>query len=130
MPNGFVHIELNTDDVTKAKSFYKKIFKWKLADMPMGGGMKYTMLDAGKKATGGGMMKKQMKGAPTQWLPYVEVDDVRATTTKAGKAGAQVVVDYMSISPDMGAFGVFIDPTGAALGVWGPNEKPKKKSKK
>ncbi|MDA0337541.1 MAG: VOC family protein [bacterium] len=48
MANPFVHIELSTDDVAKAKKFYRGVFDWKLADMPMGPDMVYTMIDVGK----------------------------------------------------------------------------------
>ena len=116
MANPFVHIELNTDDATKAKKFYRRVFDWKLSDTKMGPGMTYTMLDVGK-GTGGGIQKKQMAGAPTAWLPYVEVDDVKKTIAKAKKAGAQIMVEHMEI-PGMGSFGIFVDPTGAGLGVW------------
>ena len=34
MANPFVHVELNTTDVGKAKDFYGKLFDWKLEDMP------------------------------------------------------------------------------------------------
>jgi predicted enzyme related to lactoylglutathione lyase len=30
MANPFVHVELNTTDVGKAKTFYGKLFDWKL----------------------------------------------------------------------------------------------------
>jgi hypothetical protein len=125
MPNAFVHIELNTDDVTKAKKFYKGLFKWKIG--PMGPG--YLGIDVGKGGTGGGMQKKHMPQAPTSWLPYVEVDDVKKTIAKAKKLGAQIMVDHMDIG-DMGAIGVFVDPTGAGLGVWEMKRKPAKKAKK
>ncbi len=117
MSNGFVHIELNTENVKKARSFYKSLFDWKLGDMKMGPGMTYTTIDAGKGKTGGGMQNKPMPDAPTAWLPYVEVDDVKRSIAKARKLGAQVMVDYQPI-PNMGAFGIFVDPTGAALGIW------------
>jgi predicted enzyme related to lactoylglutathione lyase len=54
------------------------------------------------------------------------VDDVKKTVAKARKLGANVQVDYMAIG-DMGAIGVFVDPTGAPIGVW---ETAKKKAKK
>ncbi len=117
MPNSFAHIELNTDDLKKAKKFYQSVFAWKLADMP---GMGYTMIDVGK-GTGGGMQKK-MAQAPTQWLPYVEVADVQQTLDKASAAGANIVVEFTEIG-EMGAIGVFVDPTGAALGVWAAAKK-------
>jgi predicted enzyme related to lactoylglutathione lyase len=122
MPNPFVHIELNTDDVAKAKKFYKGLFKWKLGAMAPG----YTGIDVGKGGTGGGMQKKPMAEAPTLWLPYVEVEDVKKTVAKARKLGANVQVDYMEIG-DMGAIGVFVDPTGAPIGVWAKAKKRPKK---
>jgi len=119
MANPFAHIELNTDDVAKAKKFYKAVFDWKLKDMPE---VNYTMIDVGK-GTGGGMMKKPMPEAPTQWLPYAQVDSVKKTVAKAKKAGATVIVEYQSIG-EMGAIGIFVDPTGAGLGVWEMAAKP------
>ncbi|HSQ67761.1 MAG TPA: VOC family protein [Polyangiaceae bacterium] len=128
MGNPFVHVELHADDVGAAKKFYKSVFDWKLEDMP---GTDYTMIGVGKGA-GGGMMKKPMPDQPSAWLPYVEVADVKKTIDKARKAGANVLVPYQSIG-DMGAIGVFMDPAGAALGVWELAKKaatPKKAAKK
>jgi hypothetical protein len=113
MPNGFCHVELNTDELGQAKKFYKSLFDWKLGDM---GG--YTMIDVGKGGVGGGMQKKPMAGSPTMWLPYVMVDDVKKTVAKAKKLGAEVHVEYMEIGNGMGSIGVFTDPTGAPIGVW------------
>ena len=122
MPNPFVHVELATDNVGEAKRFYSALFKWKLTDNQMGPDMVYTMIDVGT-GTGGGMMKKPMPQAPTQWLTYVEVDDVGKTIAKARDLGATIVVENQPI-PNMGAFGIFVDPTGAALGVWQPAARP------
>lgn len=124
MANPFAHIELNTDDVAKAKKFYQRVFDWKLSDMP---GMGYTMIEVGKGGTGGGMQKKPMAGAPTTWLPYVQVDSVKTSVAKATKAGGRVIVAYQPIG-DMGAIGIFADPAGAMLGVWEAAKKAPKKA--
>jgi predicted enzyme related to lactoylglutathione lyase len=127
--NKFVHVELNTSDVKAAKKFYKGVFgDWKLQDMPMGP-MTYTMIDTGAKNAGGGMQQKPMPEAPTQWLPYVEVDSVKRAIAKARKRGATIVVEFQAVGT-MGALGIFIDPTGAALGVWETTKKPAKKPAK
>jgi predicted enzyme related to lactoylglutathione lyase len=47
----------------------------------------------------------------------VLVDSVDTTIQKARQMGAKIVIEKMPI-PKMGAFGIFIDPAGAALGVW------------
>jgi predicted enzyme related to lactoylglutathione lyase len=113
MPNPFAHVELNTDDIKKAKKFYQAVFAWKLSDVPQ---MAYTMIDVGG-GVGGGMQKKPMAEAPTAWLPYVQVEDVKATIAKAVKLGATATLPFQEIG-EMGAIGIFIDPAGAALGVW------------
>jgi len=113
MPNPFAHVELNTDDVKKAKKFYQAVFAWKLNDMP---DMGYTMIDV-SGGVGGGMQKKQSADAPSAWLPYVHVDDVKATIAKAAKAGATILLPFQEIG-EMGAIGIFVDPAGATLGLW------------
>src|ERR1019366_5684700 len=109
----FVHIELATTDLDKAKRFYGALFAWKLEDMPMGGGMTYTMIGVGE-GTGGGMMKHPMPGAPSAWLAYVSVDDIVAATKKARELGATIMRDVTEF-PGHGRFSIIVDPTGAHL---------------
>lgn len=114
MANPFVHVELNTTDVTKAKDFYSKLFDWKLEDMPSP--MDYTLIKVGE-GTAGGIMKHPVPGAPSTWLAYVLVDDIHAATAKAQSLGATVKKEVTEI-PGIGWFSIFIDPTGAALALW------------
>ena len=117
MGNPFVHAELNTTDVGKAKTFYAKLFDWKLEDMPMPEGT-YTMVGVGE-GTGGGMMKQMIPGAPSQWMPYVGVSDIKSSTKKAKDLGAKVLKDVTEV-PDMGWLSILTDPTGAMIGLWQP----------
>ena len=55
MANPFVHVELNTPDPEKAKSFYSELFQWQLEDMPnptVPTGT-YTMIKVGKVPVAG-----------------------------------------------------------------------------
>src|SRR5277367_3708643 len=113
MANPFVHVELNTTDVSKAKSFYGGLFNWNLEDVPMPDG-NYTVIKVGE-GTGGGIMKHPVPGAPSAWLAYVLVDDIAAATKKAKSLGAQVMRDKTEV-PQMGWFRIITDPTGAHLG--------------
>jgi len=117
MANPFVHVELNTTDLTKAKAFYGKLFGWALEDVPMPEGG-YTMIKVGE-GTGGGMMKHPMPGAPSMWLAYVQVDDIVAATQKAKSLGATVKRDVMEVT-GAGWLSIIVDPTGATLGLWKP----------
>ena len=116
MPNPVVHIELASTDVARAKEFYGALFDWKLEDMQIGPGGNYTMIRVGE-GTGGGMMRQLMPGAPSGWVPYVLVDDVRAATAKARSLKATVYRDVTDI-PGMGSFAIIGDPTGAMVGLW------------
>jgi len=117
MANPFVHVELNTTDLNKAKAFYGNLFDWKLDDLPIGSDT-YTMIRVGQ-GTGGGMMKQLVPGAPSAWLAYVQVEDIAAATQKSKSLGATVMKDVTEV---MGAgwLSIIVDPTGAALGLWKP----------
>jgi uncharacterized protein len=116
MPNPFVHVELMSTDINKAKQFYGQLFEWKLEDMPMGGDMVYTLIKPGE-GTGGGMMQHPVPGMPSAWLAYVDVADVRKATDHAKSLGAKIMRDVTEI-PGIGSFSIFQDPTGAVLALW------------
>jgi predicted enzyme related to lactoylglutathione lyase len=122
MPNPFVHCELATTNVPKAKAFYKKLFAWKLADLPMPTPAgKYTSIGVGK-GTGGGMMQQMIPGADSAWMPYVLVADIDASTKKAKKLGAKVMKEVTEVK-GMGWLSIIVDPTGAMLGLWEPKKR-------
>jgi predicted enzyme related to lactoylglutathione lyase len=113
MLNHFNWNELLTTDEKGAKTFYTKLFGWKTK--PFGQGMDYTIFeDAGKPV--GGMMKCPMPGVPPHWLAYVSVKDIKASTAKAKKLGAVVVVEPFPI-PGVGQIAILQDPQGAAFGL-------------
>lgn len=119
MANPFVHVELQTNDVAKAKAFYSRLFDWKLEDVQMEGGESYTMIGVGE-GTGGGMYQsKALAGMPPHWLAYVGVSDVAGSTRKAKELGAKIVME----KTEVGTFGwmsIIIDPTGATFALWEP----------
>ena len=122
MPNPFIHVELATKNVPKAKAFYAKLFKWKLKDLPMPTPAgDYTMIDVGD-GTGGGMMKQMMPGAGSAWMAYVLVKDIDASTRKAKQLGAKICKGVTEVE-GMGWLSIIVDPTGAMLGLWEPKDR-------
>ena len=99
------------------------MFKWKIAAYP---GMDYLGINTGAKNSGGGIQKLPMPEAPTAWMPYVQVTDVKKSLDQAKKLGGKIIHPFQEVG-DSGAIGIFMDPTGAYLGVY---EKAKKKAKK
>jgi uncharacterized protein len=116
MANPFVHVELMSTDAGAAKSFYGKLFDWKMEDMPMDGGQTYTLINV-VEGTGGGLMQNPIPNAPSSWLAYVLVDDVKKAADKAKSLGATVMKDKTEVK-GMGFFAIITDPTGAMLGLW------------
>lgn len=119
MANAFVHVELSTTDLGKAKAFYGKLFNWKLEDIPMGPGS-YTLIKPAA-GTGGGMMQQPVPGAPSVWLAYVEVADIHDASKQAKAIGGTILQDVTEV-PGMGWLSVIADPTGATLGLWQPRK--------
>ncbi|MFY9270125.1 MAG: VOC family protein [Candidatus Manganitrophaceae bacterium] len=113
MGNPFCHVELQTQDIAKAKKFYKELFDWKLKEDAE---TNYTMIEVGE-GVGGGMMKNPVPGAPSQWMAYVLVEDVQASMKKAASLGAKVLKEVTEI-PGYGSFCVIADPTDAVLALW------------
>ena len=118
MANAFVHVELNTTDVDKAKAFYGKLFKWTLEDIQMGPSGTYTMIKP-EKGTGGGILRHPNPSGPSMWLAYVEVDDVAQAVAKAKSLGATIMRDVTEV-PGAGTMAIIVDPTGAMLAFWKP----------
>ncbi|WP_243372115.1 VOC family protein [Geotalea sp. SG265] len=113
MANPFVHVELMTTDLTRAKAFYSALFDWQLEEIP---GMDYTLIKVGE-GTGGGMMRTPGPEVPSSWLAYVQVDNAVTTTEKARSLGATIRREVTEI-PGIGWFSVITDPTGATLAFW------------
>ena len=99
MPNPFVHIELMSNDVGKAKTFYGKLLDWKLEDMDMGD-MTYTMIKVGE-GTGGGLMKNPMPGGHSIWVAYVEVDDREEYATIGVQLGERYASSIIAEDPQV-----------------------------
>jgi len=116
MANAFVHIELNSNNVAKAREFYSRLFDWRLEDVPMGPGMTYTMIKTGDDKTGGGMWQNPV-GPGSIWITYVAVDDLEASLAKVKEFGGTVKQDITEV-PNMGRFSLITDPSGAVIGLW------------
>jgi uncharacterized protein len=108
--------ELMTTNVDQAGKFYAGLFGWKLETVPMPS-MQYTLLKNGDKNAGGMMpMPKDAGKMPSAWAVYFEVADADATFAKAQSMGAKPIMPLMDV-PNVGRFGMLLDPQGAAFAV-------------
>ena len=118
MSNPFVHLELSTSDVTKAKEFYSGLFGWTFEDHDMGPSGVYSTFKP-SSGPGGGLFS--MPGMPTFWLAYVGVEEINAATDKAKSLGATIHKGPMEI-PGVGWMTILVDPTGATIALFQPRQ--------
>ena len=116
MGHDVCHVELATTDPEKAKSFYRTVFAWAMEDVDVEGSP-YTLVQT-PDGINGGLMKSPNENVPTNWLPYVQVDDIEATLGRVEELGGKVAVGKTKISDFIGHFAVIHDPTGATLGIF------------
>ena len=124
-PLGVGHVfwnELVTTDPEAATRFYSEVFAWTPTSMDMGPMGTYWVFKrggtSGKDAAGMMKMPPGAKGRP-QWVSYVSVADVDASTAKAKELGATVHMPPSDI-PNIGRFSVLADPTGATFALYKP----------
>lgn len=111
-------VELSTPDPDASAAFYRDVLGWDATEpgAPETGG--YRMFQSAGKSVAG-LMGHMQEGQPTAWASYVSVADADETAKKVQDAGGSVMVAPMDVT-DLGRMGVFVDPTGAAFGVWQP----------
>jgi uncharacterized protein len=118
-PGTFSWTDLGTSDADAAKSFYTGLFAWEMEDMPIPDGGVYSMARLNGKYAAA--IYAAQEGQPTAWASYVTVDDVDATTRRAGALGATAMVEPFDVL-QAGRMAVLQDPTGAVFAVWQPRD--------
>ncbi len=113
--------ELITTDSKAAAGFYEKLFNWEatpfVAPGSPPGRPPYTRFKIDPNSTGvGGMMQAQHPEMPSQWIPYVVVDNADVALAKAIKLGAKSCLLVTDIG-EIGRIAVIQDPQGATIGL-------------
>jgi len=113
-----VHLELHTGNQPRACGFYASLLRCRFERISLGSGS-YLAMDFGG-GVGGGIVECEA-GHPG-WLPYVDVDDIRAATARAHNLGAAVLLE-----PREGPAGwrsVVAEPAGGEIALWQPKARP------
>lgn len=120
----FCWTEIAGNDAEKCMEFYSAVFGWSFKKGDAGDGMAYNEFSTGGDYPVGGLYQMDPKWfgndpPPPHFMSYVAVDDVDATTSKAGELGATVIRPPMDI-PGVGRMSVIKDPTGAVFATFKP----------
>ncbi|MEZ5322853.1 MAG: VOC family protein [Microthrixaceae bacterium] len=112
-------LDLLTDDVEAAKAFYEKLFGWSYVDTGEEFG-NYVMASLDDVPVAG-LMKKQSPQMPNTWAVYLSTDDAEAVERRAVAHHGAVLVEPMKLGP-RGTMAVVVDPAGAVVGTWQPDD--------
>ncbi|MQW23367.1 MULTISPECIES: VOC family protein [unclassified Lactococcus] len=106
-------VEVAADDTKAAVEFYTSLFGWTSQSIGDENFEYHILLNNGK--TVGGLSGKMNPYQPTQWLTYLETDDIEKTISEVTENGGQI---YMPAT-DMpgGKFTVASDPAGSPFGI-------------
>jgi uncharacterized protein len=112
-------VELSSPDTDAAATFYGKLMGWEATEPgPVEETGGYRMFQQGDQRVAG-LMGHMQEGQPTVWATYISVADADETATKVKDNGGSVMVAPMDVM-DIGRMAFFVDPTGAAFGIWQP----------
>ena len=107
----FVWFDLRTNDEARTLAFYRELLQWDIE----GGAGQPTMV---KGVEGPWAAVVPNTDGDSQWVPYVQVEDVDAAAARAAQLGGKVVSD--KTAGPAGDFAVIADPAGAMLALWRP----------
>lgn len=113
-----VWIDLMSSDPARSQEFYTQLFGWTTTESEGEGGSYVTFWKGDAQVAGlGGQMPGST--APDAWSTYLAVADADATTEAARAAGAQVLLEPMTVG-EHGRMAILADPSGAAVSIWQP----------
>lgn len=110
--------EVGTDDPDAARSFYGELFGWTFnVNGP------YSEISYGSDGPHGGIQDTGVplpEGTPRSYaVPYVEVDDVAATSAEVERLGGKVMVPATKVPTGL-VYAHVADPVGNHIGLFSP----------
>jgi hypothetical protein len=112
-------IDLTIADAAGIREFYHKVTGWKTTDVEMGGYKDYCMNEpaTGKAVVGICHARGENSNLPSQWLIYINVEDLEKSIASCVALGGKVVAAPKNMGKQ-GRFCVTEDPAGAVSALF------------
>jgi predicted enzyme related to lactoylglutathione lyase len=114
-----VWFEIPADNVDRARTFYGKLFGWKIDKFPGPTTKPYWLINTGNDdpARNGGMMEHTITN-------YISVSSVEQAAAKAEKLGGKICMEKTAV-PEMGYFILCRDTENNQFALWEADENAK-----
>jgi predicted enzyme related to lactoylglutathione lyase len=109
--------DLNSNDPEKSARFYSDWLGWTYDTGEDGYRHIINGTDRGNMIGGIPPRMHAPPGTPSNWMPYLNVTDCKATTAKAVQLGASAIMPA-ELMPDVGTIAVLKDPQGAVFALY------------
>lgn len=124
--SGHIYFEIQADDPSRAKRFYREIFDWQF-DKIEGVPVEYWGITTG--GTRGGLLQRPAQTPPPEcgtnaFVCSIEVEDFDATAQKITERGGQIALPKFAV-PGTCWQGYFLDLEGNTFGIFQVDETAK-----
>ena len=124
-PGMFSWADLATTDREGSTRFYTQLLELEHADVPVGVGAFYTVLNKNGKSCAAiydmPPEMREMTGGHPAWKAYFTVESADAAAARAGEMGGVVLQGPFDVFEE-GRMVLIQDPTGAVFAVWEPRK--------
>ncbi|HVL95916.1 MAG TPA: VOC family protein [Solirubrobacteraceae bacterium] len=116
-PGTFSWVDLATDDIDTARSFYAAVLGWEVEDAGAGG-TTYSLCRRDGDLVAA-LYEPGDRPVPPGWTSHVTVGDADATAARASELGGAVIEPPTDV-PGAGRTALLRDPQGAVFAIWQP----------
>jgi len=122
-----LHFEIPANNVQNLKSFYEKLFGWKIINSPAGD-MDYWVIHTvptdengmlQRPGVNGGMFEKQPPQKDMTPVNYITVENIDQYIVKVIELGGKVLMPKQTV-PTVGYIALAMDPDGNTFGLLQP----------
>ncbi len=114
-------IDLTIPNAEEVKDFYAEVIGWKPEPVSMGDYNDFNMTINGVPKTGVCHKKGGNAHIPSQWMIYINVADIEASSEAVKKRGGKLLSE-VSAMKGYGKFCVIEDPAGATCTLFEPEQ--------
>lgn len=114
-------IDLTVNNASEVKDFYAEVIGWKPEGLSMGDYEDFNMTIDGEPKTGICHKKGPNANIPSQWMIYINVADMSASTQAVEKLGGKLLSEIKSMG-GYGKFCIIEDPAGAVCTLFEPEQ--------